>query len=182
MEKAIEALRNGGVILYPTDTTWALGCDATNNEACLRIAKLKTLNQNEGMILLADNFPMIERYIPEFPEVCYDLVDFATKPLSLIYPGARDLAPSVIAENGSAGFRITTDPICLKLIRSIRKPIVATGIPSGKGWLCRKFEDIPDEFINAVDAVVSDRQTEKMKPLSQIIKIGLNGEVKIIRK
>lgn len=180
MEKAIEALRNGGIILYPTDTTWALGCDARNTEACRRLSEI-TGNAG-GMILLADGFPMVERYIPDFPEVCYDLVDFATKPLSIIYPKAKELAPNVLGEDGSVGFRITSDNRCLKLVRSIRKPLVATGIPSGHGWLCRKFDDIPQDVIEQVDAIVEERQDEKMKPLSQIIKIGLGGEVNILRK
>ncbi len=180
MEKAIEALRNGGIILYPTDTTWALGCNAADEEACKRLVAI-TGNSN-GMILLADGFPMIERYIPDFPEVCYDLVDFATKPLTLIYPAAKELAPQVLGDDGSVGFRISTDSLCLKLIRSIRKPLVATGIPSGEGWLCRKFDDIPTEILEQVDAIVEERQNEKMKPLSQIIKIGLGGEVKVLRR
>ncbi|XOV67419.1 MAG: L-threonylcarbamoyladenylate synthase [Fluviicola sp.] len=180
MEKVIEVLRNGGIILYPTDTTWAIGCDARNETACQRLQKLTGVS--EGMILLSDGFPMVERYIPDFPEVCYDLVDFATKPLTIIYPNAKELAPQVLGKDGSAGFRITNDPICLKLIRSIRKPLVATGIPSGHGWLCRKFDDIPEHLLNQVDAVVSERQNEKMKPLSQIIKIGLGGEVNVLRK
>lgn len=180
MEKAVEALRTGGIILYPTDTVWALGCDARDEKACQRLQELTGVS--EGMILLADGFPMVERYIPDFPEVCYDLVDFATKPLSIVYPAAKELTPRVLGKDGSAGFRITEDSICLKLIRSIRKPLVATGIPSGQGWLCRKFDDIPEEIKNQVDAIVGERQNEKMKPLSQIIKIGLGGEVKVLRK
>lgn len=180
MEKAIEALRNGGVILYPTDTTWAIGCDATNDAACERI---KTLTgNNRGMIMLADGFPMIERHIPEFLEVCYDLVDFATKPISLIYPNAKELSSSVLGEDSSAGFRIATDSSCLKLIRSIRKPLVSTTIPKENGTIARRFEDIPEAIINSVDAVIDQRQSDKMQPLSQIIKIGLGGEVKVIRK
>ncbi|MCR9173092.1 MAG: Sua5/YciO/YrdC/YwlC family protein [bacterium] len=180
MEKAIEALRNGGIILYPTDTTWALGCDARNENACQRIQEIT--GSSEGMLLLVDGFPMVERYVPEFPEVCYDLVDFATKPLTVIYPNAKELSPQVLGKDGSVGIRITQDSIGLKLIRSIRKPLVAAGIPSGQGWLCRKFDDIPAEIVEKVDAIVEERQNEKMKPLSQIIKIGLGGEVKVLRK
>lgn len=180
MEKAIEALRNGGIILYPTDTTWALGCNATDNDACYR---LKALSGNSrGMIMLTDGFPMLERHVPEFLEVCYDLVDFATKPLTIIYPNATELAPSVLGNDSSAGFRITNDPICQRLIRSIRKPLVATTASKENGTIARRFEDIPEAIINSVDAVVERRQDEKMQPLSQIIKIGLNNDVKVIRK
>lgn len=180
MEKAIEALRNGGIILYPTDTTWALGCDARDVDACEKVQQIT--GNTDGMILLADGFPMIERYVPEFPEVCYDLVDFASKPLSIIYPKAKELAPQVFGSDHSVGFRLTADSNCLKLIRSIRKPIVATGIPSGQGWLCRKYADIPQKIIDQVDAIVELRQDEKMKPLSQIIKIGLGNDVKVLRR
>ncbi|GAB5417826.1 MAG: L-threonylcarbamoyladenylate synthase [Crocinitomicaceae bacterium] len=180
MEKAIEALRNGGIILYPTDTTWALGCDATNDAACAKLAALT--EKSEGMIVLADGFPMIERYIPEFPEVCYDLVDFTTKPLTILYPKAKDVSPQVIGADQSVGFRLTTDGTCLKLVRSIRRPLVATGIPTGKGYLSRTFDDVPDSIKDQVDAVVALRQNEKMKPLSQMIRIGLGGEVKVLRK
>jgi L-threonylcarbamoyladenylate synthase len=180
MEKAIEALRNGGIILYPTDTTWALGCNATDNDACY---KLKALSGNSrGMVMLADGFPMIERYVPEFLEVCYDLVDFATKPLTIIYPNATELSPSVVGNDSSAGFRIVTDSMCLKLIRSIRKPLVATTIPKENGTIARRFEDIPEAIINSVDAIVEQRHDDKMQPLSQIIKIALNNDVKVIRK
>lgn len=180
MEKAIEALRNGGILLYPTGTTWALGCNATDDTACKKLQSI-TGNKN-GMILLADGFPMIERYVPDFPEVCYDLVDFATKPLSLIYPEAKELSHYVLGSDASVGFRITTDAPCLKLIRSIRKPLVATAIPLASGGFARTFEMVPESIQAEVDAVVALRQNEKMKPLSQIIKIGLGGEVKVLRK
>jgi L-threonylcarbamoyladenylate synthase len=182
MEKAIEALRNGGIILYPTDTTWALGCDATNEEACNRILELLTFKPKEGMTLLADNFPMIERYIPDFPEVCYDLVDLTEKPLTIVYPKAKGIAESILGVEASIGFRITEDPHCLKLIRSIRKPILAAEIPSEQGWLSRKYSDIPKVIREKADAIVNERQHDKMKPLPQVIQIGLRGEVKIIRQ
>lgn len=180
MEKAIEALRKGGIIIYPSDTIWAIGCDATNDAACERIKTLTA--KQEGMILLADGFPMVERYIPDFLEICYDLVDFATKPISLIYPNAKDLSPFVLGKDTSAGFRITTNPICLKLIRSIRMPLVATTMPMESGKIARRFEDIPESILQAVDVVMEERQNEKMQPLSQIIKIGLNSSVKVLRK
>lgn len=182
MEKAIEALRDGGIILYPSDTIWGIGCDATNDAACQRITELKGRGSDKSFILLVDGFPMLERYIPKFLDVCYDLVDFAEKPLTIIYPNAQDLAPSVLAEDSSVGIRITKDPHCLKLIRSIRKPLVSTsanltGEPSPT---C--FDDVSEVIKSGVDAIVPLRQNEKMVKPSQIIKIGLNGEVKIIRK
>jgi L-threonylcarbamoyladenylate synthase len=181
LEKSIAALRNGGTILYPTDTIWGIGCDATNEDACQEILKIKERPDEKSFILLVDDFPMIEKYIPDFHQVCYDLADFATRPLTIIYPDAEGLAPSVIAADGSVGIRITKDPICLKLIRSIRKPIVSTsanvsGTPSPS---C--FEDISDSIKLKVDAIVEERLKEKMTTPSQIIKIEKDGSVKIIR-
>lgn len=182
LTSSIEQLKEGGIILYPSDTIWGIGCDATNEEACKRIAELKGRNKNQSFILLMDGFPMVQRYIADFPEVCYDLADLATKPLTIVYPNAKDLATSVLAEDKSVGIRITTDPICLKLIRSIRKPLVSTsanvtGEPSPSS-----FNSISDTIKNGVDAIVKERISEKLTTPSQIIKIGISGDVKIIRK
>lgn len=182
MKEAIENLRNGGTLLYPSDTIWGLGCDATNDEACQKILDIKKRPENKSFILLVDDFPMIERYIPDFNEVCYDLADFAVKPLTIIYPNAKGLAPSVLAQDGSVGIRITKDPNCLKLIRGIRKPLVSTSanISGDPSPTC--FDDIHDSIKSGVDHMLMERLQEKMVKPSQIIKIGLNGDVQIIRK
>lgn len=182
LTKHIETLRTGGIILYPTDTIWGIGCDATNDEACLRIAELKGRSDDKSFILIADGFPMIQKYIPEFPEVCYDLADFATKPLTIIYPNAQKLAPSVLASDGSVGFRITTDPVCIKLIRAMRAPLVSTSANLTGDPIPSEFMEISKNIIQGVDAVVEDRLNEKRTKASQIIKIGLGGQVTIIRK
>ncbi len=182
MNKAIEVLKNGGTVLYPTDTIWGIGCDATNEDACQAILKIKERPKNKSFVLLVDGFPMLERYIPEFQEVCYDLADLATKPLTIIYPNAKGLAPSVLAKDGSVGIRITKDPICLKLIRSIRKPLVSTSanISGEPNPTC--FDEVNGKIIKGVDAVVEERQNERMTTPSQIIKVDLDGKVTIIRK
>lgn len=182
MEKAIEALKNGGIILYPSDTIWGIGCDATNEEACQRIHNLKERPDNKSFILLVDSFNMIERYIPQFHEVCYDLADLATKPLTIIYPNAKGLAPTVLAADGSVGIRITRDPNCLKLIRAIRKPLVSTSANISNQPSPTCFTEVDAKIKNGVDATVELRQDEKMIKPSQIIKIGIGGEVTIIRK
>jgi L-threonylcarbamoyladenylate synthase len=181
LEKIIEALRNGGTILYPTDTIWGLGCDATNEDACQRILELKNRPAEKSFILLVDDFPMLEKFIPDFHPVCYDLSDFSTKPLTIIYPNAQGLAPSVLAQDGSVGIRITKDPICLKLIRSIRKPLVSTSANLSGKDSPKSFKDIDPSIISNVDAVVEERLDENMITPSQIIKIDLDGSVKIIR-
>lgn len=182
MKDTIELLRNGGTILYPTDTIWGIGCDATNEEACQKILTLKNRPENKSFILLVDNFAMLERYIPNFQEVCYDLVDFASKPLTIVYPNAQGLAPSVIAKDGSVGIRITKDPLCLKLIRGMRKPIVSTSANLSNEKVPNCFDDIDLIIKNGVDSIIMERLEEKMTTPSQIIKIGISGEVNVIRK
>lgn len=182
MKEAIEQLRKGGVILYPSDTIWGLGCDATNEEACQRIQEIKGRSEQKSFILLVDGFPMLEKYIPEFHEVCYDLVDVANKPLTIIYPNAKGLAPSVLASDGSVGIRVTSDPICLQLIRGMRNPLVSTSANLSGEAHPHNFGEIHPSVRSSVDAIILERTNEQMKTPSQIIKIGLNGEVTVIRK
>lgn len=179
---AIEALKAGKTILYPTDTIWGLGCDATNEEACQRINAIKHRADAKSFIVLVDSFRMLERYIPDFHEVCYDLVDLATRPLTIIYPAAKGLAPSVIGEDGSVGIRLTTDPICVKLIQHLKKPIVSTSANISGDPIAKSFSEIHADIKTSVDAVVEERLTETCSRPSQIIKIGLDGTVVVIRK
>ena len=181
MEKAIEALKNGGIILFPTDTIWGIGCDATDETACKRITALKNRPDNKSFVLLADSFQMIEKYIPDFPSVVYDLVDFSEKPLTVVYPNAQGLAPEVLAADGSVGIRLTKDPICLKLIRAIRKPIVSTSANLSGEAFPTCFSEINSSLKSGVDAIVEERLTEKRTAPSSIIKIGLDSSVQVIR-
>jgi len=177
----IEALKTGKTILYPSDTIWGIGCDATNEQACQRILEIKQRPENKSFILLVDSFQMIEKYIPEFPAVCYDLVDLSDKPLTIIYPNAQGLAPSVIASDGSVGIRLTKDPICLSLIRSIRKPIVSTSANISGQPFPTNFESIDPAIKKQVDAIVDLRTNEQLVTPSQIIKIGLDSSIQVIR-
>lgn len=182
MEKAIETLKNGGVILYPTDTIWGIGCDATNEAACKKISQIKNRPDNKSFIILVDSVQMIEKYIPEFPDVCYDLVDLADKPLTIIYPNAKGLAPSILADDGSVGIRVTKDPICLKLIRSMRKPLVSTSANLSGEANPSCFADVNQQIKDQVDAIVMEKLDVKNNVASQIIKIGLNYSIQVIRK
>jgi len=182
IQEAIEALKAEKTILYPTDTIWGLGCDATNEEACQRILEIKKRPENKSFVLLADSFQMIEKYIPEFASVCYDLADLSESPLTIIYPNAQGLAKSVLASDGSVGIRLTKDPLCLALIRSIKKPIVSTSANLSGEPSPTCYDDIPQEIKENVDAIVKERLTEKRTQPSQIIKIGLDSSVEIIRK
>ena len=182
MEKAIETLKNGGVILYPTDTIWGIGCDATNENACQKISQMKNRPENKSFIILVDSVQMIEKYIPEFPDVCYDLIDVSDKPLTIIYPNAKGLAPSILADDGSVGIRVTKDPICLKLIRSMRKPLVSTSANLSGEANPSCFADVNQQIKDQVDAVVMEKLEAKNNIASQIIKIGLNYSIQVIRK
>lgn len=182
LTQAINHLKDGGTILFPTDTIWGLGCDATDEVACQRIMEIKQRPVEKSFVLLADSFQMIEKYIPEFPEVCYDLADLAEKPLTIIYPNAQGLAPTVLAADGSVGIRLTKDPICLKLIRAIRKPLVATSANLSGEPHPTSFSEINPVIKDGVNAIVMERLEQKCTTPSQIIKIGLDSTIQIIRK
>ena len=182
MKDIIDGLKKGGTVLYPSDTIWGLGCDATNEEACQKLLALKNRPNEKSFILLVDNFNMIERFIPDFHEICYDLADVAVKPLTIIYPNAKGLAPSVLAPDGSVGIRITQDSNCLKLIRGMRKPLVSTSANLSGQPSPTCYDNVDAAIKKNVDFILKERLTEKMTTPSQIIKIGVNGDVKVLRK
>jgi L-threonylcarbamoyladenylate synthase len=181
IEKAVNCLMKGGTILYPTDTIWGIGCDATNEIACQKIAQIKNRPDDKSFILLVDSFRMVEFYVPDFAKVVYELVDLADKPLTIIYPNAQNIAQSVLAKDGSVAIRITKDPICLKIIRQLRKPLVSTSanVSDSEAPMC--FEDIKEEVKLGVDFILDERINEQNSKPSQIIKIDLNGNIQIIR-
>lgn len=183
IEQAKEVLKKGGVILYPTDTIWGIGCDATNPEAVKRIYEIKKRTDSKSMLVLLDKPEKISLYVKEVPEISWDLVDLAESPLTIIYPGAIKLAQNLIAEDGSIGIRITKEQFSKDLIYKFNKPIVSTSanISGEPSPAC--FDDISEEIKNSVDYVVKYSQNfnQKSKP-SGIIKVELNGEIKVIRK
>jgi L-threonylcarbamoyladenylate synthase len=182
IKAALEVLQNGGVILYPTDTIWGLGCDAANEEAVKRIYAIKNRVNSKSMLVLMENAALLERYVDEVPEIAYDLIELTEKPLTIIYDGARNFAKNLIAEDGSIGIRITGEKFSSELIRRFKRPIVSTSANiSGKpSPAC--FDEIEPEIINAVDYVVKFRQEDNAKAEpSSIMKLGKGGEIKIIR-
>ena len=183
IKKAIEVMRNGGVILYPTDTIWGIGCDATNEEAVKKVYEIKIRADSKALICLVDSEAKIDFYVKDVPPVAWDLIELSTKPLTVIYDGARNLAPNLLAEDGSVGIRVTNEEFSKQLCFRFRKAVVSTsanisGEPSPKS-----FADISDEIKNAVDYIVGVRQNEKggAKP-SSIIKLGAGGVVQVIRE
>ena len=180
---AVQTLRQGGLILYPTDTIWGIGCDASNEEAVRRIFQLKRREDSKAMICLVDSADRMQRYLRQVPDVAWDLVEFAEKPLTLILDGATGLAPSLIAEDGSVGLRVTKENISHELCYRYQRAIVSTSanISGEPSPAC--FNEITDEIKQGVDYIMRSRQNDlsKSKP-SQIIKLGLDGRIQIIRK
>jgi len=180
---AVQTLRQGGLILYPTDTIWGIGCDASNEEAVKRIFQLKQRADSKAMICLVDSANRMQRYLRQVPEVAWDIVEYADKPLTLILDGAVNLAPSLIAEDGSVGLRVTRENISHELCYRFERAVVSTSanISGQPSPAC--FDEISNEIKQGVDYIMRSRQndTSKGKP-SQIIKLGLDGQVQIIRK
>lgn len=183
IKKAIEVLKNGGTILYPTDTVWGIGCDATNEKAVSKIYALKKRDDNKSMLVLVDHIDKLSLYLRQVPDLADDLISMSNKPLTIIYPGAVNLAQNLIADDGSIGIRVTSDEFCQKLISRFKKPIISTSANISNMPAPSIFVEISDEIKKSVDYVVGWRQddTHKTKP-SGIIKLGLNGEIKIIRE
>ncbi|MBN1413507.1 MAG: threonylcarbamoyl-AMP synthase [Bacteroidales bacterium] len=183
INQAVQVLRKGGVLLYPTDTIWGIGCDATNPAAVNRVYEIKQRNDNKGMLVLLDAVASLDRYIREVPDIAWELIELTDNPLTIIYHGAKNLAENLISADGTIGIRIVRDEFCRKLIQQFRKPIVSTSANiSGKPWPV-SFDAIDPLILKQVDYIVKWKQEDpiKGKP-SAIIKLGLNGEVEIIRK
>ena len=180
---AVQTLRQGGLILYPTDTIWGIGCDAANEEAVRRIFQLKRREDSKAMICLVDSANRMQRYLRQVPDVAWDLIEFAEKPLTLILDGAVNLAPSLIAEDGSIGLRVTRENISHELCYRYERAIVSTSanISGEPSPAC--FDDISDEIKQGVDYIMRSCQNDqsKNKP-SQIIKLSLDGRIQILRK
>jgi L-threonylcarbamoyladenylate synthase len=181
-KELIEALQSGETILYPTDTIWGLGCDATNEQACQKVLEIKNRPSEKSFIVLMDSIQMLEKYVPEFHAICYDLIDLSTTPLTIIYPNAKYLAPAVIAHDGSVGIRIPKDKTCLELIRKLKKPIVSTSANFSGEKNPENYFDINLDIKKSVENILIQRKDEQMSQPSQIIKIDLDGSVQVMRK
>ena len=183
VKAAVETLKAGGIILYPTDTVWGIGCDATNEAAVARVYELKRRADSKSLITLVADADMLGKYVKVIPEVAINLLEVNDKPMTIIYPDAMGLAPNVVAEDGSAGIRIPMNDFCVAMIRRFRKPIVSTSANISGEPAPAFYEDIPMEIIDAVDWVADPYLEEGAtgEP-SQIIQVGLHGEIKVIRE
>jgi len=183
IKKALEVLRQGGTILYPTDTIWGIGCDATNAEAIEQIYQLKQRAESKSMIVLVSDIGMLQGYIQELPDVAWDLIEYTEKPLTLIFDDAKNLAPNVVAQDSSIGIRVVKDEFVQRLIERFRKPIVSTSANISGQPHPNFFNEIDNQIKEQVDYVVNWRQEEHTPTSpSSIIRLRSNGEFQIIRK
>ena len=194
LAEALRVLREGGTILYPTDTVWGLGCDATNPEAVARIFEIKKRADSKSLVLLACDLDMVAKYVKEIPSIAVDLVEVNDAPMTIIYPGAIageegapgdrwHLARNTVAADGTVGIRIPLMEWCRQLVFKLGRPIVSTSANISGEPTPQRFSDIPQEIKDAVDFVVPPSvDTESTGKASQILKVGLRGEIEIIRK
>ena len=194
LNEALRVLREGGTILYPTDTVWGLGCDATHPAAVARIFEIKQRADSKSLVLLACDLDMVAKYVKEIPSIAVDLVEVNDAPMTLIYPGAVagepgadgdrwHLAHNTVAEDGSVGIRIPMMEWCRQLVYKLGRPIVSTSANISGEPTPQRFSDIPQEIKDAVDFVVPPSvDTDSTGKASQILKVGLRGEIEIIRK
>jgi L-threonylcarbamoyladenylate synthase len=183
IKRALEVLKNGGVILYPTDTIWGIGCDATNETAVQRIYQIKKRADSKSMLVLMENPALLDRYVAEVPEIAWDLVEVATTPLTVIYPGAKNLAKNLVADDGSVGIRFTKETFSSQLLQRFRRPIVSTSANVSGEKSPAVFAEISEEIKSQVDYIVEYRQNDNAPAQpSSIIKLGAGGQIEILRK
>ncbi|MCL1938795.1 MAG: L-threonylcarbamoyladenylate synthase [Candidatus Azobacteroides sp.] len=183
IQNALKAVRKGGVILYPTDTVWGIGCDATNAEAVKRIYAIKQRLDSKSMLVLLDSTALLDYYVDDFPEIALDLIDISDKPLTIIYSNARNVADNLIASDGSLGIRVTKEEFSRRLCQGLKKPLVSTSANISGQAAPGNFSEINPEIIGAVDYVVNYRREEKQKAKpSSIIQLGKGGLIKMIRE
>lgn len=182
IRNAVAVMKRGGVILYPTDTVWGIGCDATNASAVARIYEIKKREESKAMICLVDNENRIQRYVRDVPEVAWDVMNLSTRPTTVILDGADGLASNLVAEDGSIAMRITKEEFSKELCYRMQKPIVSTSANISGEPTAQNYRDISQEIIDAVDYVCWTRRNEHQphQP-SSIIRLRKNGEVTIIR-
>ena len=183
IKKAVEVMRKGGVILYPTDTVWGIGCDATNAEAVAKVYAIKKRDDSKALICLVDSDVRLQRYIRNAPEVAWQVMELATKTTTVIFDNAVNLASNLVAEDGSIAMRITQEPFSKELCYRFQKPIVSTSANISGQPAAENYRDIDEELLNAVDYVFySRRQGKQPHTPSSIIRIREDGQVEIIRK
>ncbi len=183
LKKAVEILKKGGVILYPTDTIWGIGCDATNKDAVKRIYDIKRREENKAMLVLLNDASWLDRYVEDVPEMAYQLNELSEKPITIIYDNAYRITPNLLGENRSVGIRISRDKFSHLLCAGLRKPIVSTSANISGTPSPTTFAEISDEIKQAVDYIVNYRQDDNTPhEASSVVKLSTDGTIKILRR
>jgi len=180
--KAFQVLKQGGIILYPTDTVWGIGCDATNYEAIQKIYKLKQRTDSKSMICLVSDFKMLNQYIEEVPEVAYDILKYAVKPTTIVYDRPLHVAENLIAEDNTLALRVVRESFASHLLKKFKKPVVSTSANISGQKTPKSFKEISDEILKGVDYIVNLPNAKSSKKPSAIIKLGNDGMVQVIRQ
>ena len=182
IEKSLRVLNDGGVILYPTDTVWGIGCDATDSAAVERIYAIKRRNETRSMLTLVDSLEMLADYVDDIPDIAVHLMKEATKPLSVIYPKAKKLAANLIPADGSIGIRIVQEPFCRQIIKALGRPVVSTSANISGEPTPSIFDEISGEIRDAVDYIVRWRQDDRQPATaSSIIRLNEDGSFQVLR-
>ena len=182
MEKLLETLKSGGIILYPTDTIWGIGCDATDDEAVMKIFELKNRDQNKPLIILVESEKRLQDLV-EVPAVAWDIMDLSEKPITIVYDAPKGISKNLLAEDGSIGIRLVKDEFCKRLISKLNKPIVSTSANFSGEKSPKSFADISPKLINEIDAVAEDQINRVSKwEASSIIRVWNDGRIKVIRE
>jgi len=180
---ALKVLKDGGTILYPTDTIWGIGCDATNTDAVKKIYQLKQRDEAKSMIILLDTENKLESYVTDVNPLAYDLIAYAENPLTLVMPGAKNISPALISADGSIGIRIAQHPFCQQLIQRFRKPIVSTSANISGKPSPQYFSQIDEAILQGVDYIVDiDQHSKEIKTPSTIMRLEPNGKFEFIRR
>ena len=183
IKNAINTLKQGGIILYPTDTVWGIGCDATNTEAVAKVYKIKHRDDSKAMICLVDSDKRLQKYVRDVPNVAWDLLELVTKPTTVILDDAVNLAPNLVSDDGSIAMRITKEVFSQELCYRFQKPLVSTSANISGQPAAANYADISEEILNAADYVCwTRRQEHKPHTPSSIIKLAKDGTVTIIRQ
>lgn len=182
IEEILTILKRGGLILYPTDTVWGIGCDATNPEAVDKVFKLKKRSDEKSLICLVNDFRMLNEYVENVPEVAYDILKYAKKPTTIIYDDPIRVAENIIAADNSLAIRVTKDEFCKKLIQRFRRPLVSTSANFSGEKTPQSYAEIDPLILEGVDYVVNLHHDKKSGKPSAIIKLKNDGSVKVIRK
>lgn len=182
INNCIKTLKKGGLILYPTDTVWGIGCDATNPEAVAKIFSLKQRSESKSLIVLVAHDGMLQNHVTDVPELAWDIIDLATSPTTIIYPKGKNLAKNVLVQDGSIAIRLTKDDFCVQLLKKFKKPIVSTSANISSSPTPFHFNAIENAIKQGVDYVVNPQFDKGTHQPSALLKLGLSGEIEVIRK